>query len=669
MQFKNYLLAGLTTFFGGLLHGQDLVHRVPASSEFVTVINNKAIVNHSSFEKINEVLTKLGAFESFQSEGDMAVNSILDLSMAYDKNAYIYRSSNDSSYYVGILVPLRTDEHIGQRMFKSATVLPEEGGFQRRASTDGKMRAAWNKDFLFVLMGDSKNNYFDIPEVAERYGIELADTDMAWDYQDLYGDSAAIAVDTAYAVVDTAYTEAYEEAYAEAVAVADSVVADEYDYSEEEEDDEDNYPMAAVEEAYDYSEDAYENSAYTDSVYRAEMARVASNDSIRNALFGQWLAADFESYLNPVNTISHKKGVLDFDKNKTLVHLWINDLDDIYKNAIPYDVLSMQFGVNMRNMNYGYQEATFDIIQDKNLLKLTGSVGLDKDMEDIFKKVYSKKINKKFGKYIPENHLGYLSLNISTEEYLRQIPAIMERWYAPLVYEHKDLISIASLAMEIAVDEKAIANVMNGDHLVFINDLQKVQREYVDYEYDEDYNYTEVTKTKEEFVPSFLWMFTAKDQRIYKKLLTYAEKMDKAVDLGHDLFQFAEDDKSSKFYVLFKQDMVFLSNDSLQITQIKENRFKGSNDAQIKRDIRNNSMNAVVHASTIPQTINKLGIPIIKTWENTVERLGEYGDISIRANAIKNKKLSGEMSVAFPKSSENALQYLLQHMLDNIDTN
>lgn len=667
MQFKNYLLAGLTIFMGGILHGQDLVHRVPASSEFVTVINNKAIVNHSSFEKINEVLTKLGAFESLQSDDDVAINSILDLSMAYDKNAYIYRTNSDSSSYIGILIPLKTDEHIGQRMFKSAIILPESAGFQRRASADGRMRAAWNKDFLFVLTGESKSNYFEIPEVAERYGLELADTDMAWEYQDLYAEAAEVAVDTAYAVVDTAYA-VLDTAETMNYPVVDSTYVEEdvYDYGEE--DDEDNYPMAAVEEAYDYSDD-YDNSAYTDSVYLAEMRRVATNDSIRNALFGQWLAADFEAYLNPAQNISSRKGVLDYDKNKTLVHLWINDLDEVYKNSIPYDVISLQFGMNMRNINYGYQEATLDLIQDKNTLKLAGSIGLDKDMEEVFKKIYSKKINSKFAKYIPENHLGYLSLNISTEEYLKQIPALMERWYAPFVYEHEELIKIASLAMEIAVDEKAIAKVMNGDNLLFINDLQKVEREYVDYEYDEDYNYTEVTKTKEEYIPSFLWMFTSQDQRIYKKLLTYAEKMEKAVSIDKDIFSFSENDKSMKFYVLFKQDMVFLSNDSLQITQIKENRFKGTNDAKIKRDIKNYAMNAVVHAAEIPETINKLGVPIIGSWKKSVDELAQYGDISIRANGVKNKKISGEMAIDFPKKNDNALQYLLQQLLDNLDSN
>lgn len=672
MQFKNFLLAGLTTIFGGLLYGQDLVHRVPASSEFVTVINNKAIVNHSSFEKINEVLTKLGAFEGLNADDDLGVNSILDLSMAYDRNAYIYRSSSDSSYYVGLLIPLKTDEHIAQRLFKSATVLPESAGFHRRASTDGKMRAAWNKDFLFVLMGESKNNYFEIPEVAERYGIELADTDMAWEYQDLYAEEAAIAVDTAYAMVDSAYAAidtSYTEAYAEAEAVADSA-ATAYVYDEEEDAEAyevENYPSA--EEPYDYSDDEYDNSAYTDSVYLAEMARVATNDSIRNALFAQWLAADFEGYLNPAQNISKRKGILDFDQKKTLIHLWVSDLNELYKNSIPYDVMNLQFGLNMRNMDYGYKEATLDLTQDKNTLKLAGSVELDKEMEEIFKKIYSKKINKKFGKYIPQNHLGYLSLNISTEEYLKQIPAILERWYAPLVYDHKDLISIGSLALEIATDEKAVAKVMNGDNLLFINSLQKVEREYVDYEYDDDYNYTEVTKTKEEYIPSFLWMFTSQDQRLYKKLLIYAEKMEKAVSIDHDLFRFSENDKSMQFYVLFKQDMVFLSNDSLQITQIKENRFKSTNDAKIKRDIRNNTMNAVVHAAEIPQTINKLGLPIIGSWKKSVDELAQYGDISIRANGVKNKKISGEMSIDFPSSNENALQYLLQQMLDNLEDN
>src|SRR5690606_20283875 len=131
--------------------------------------------------------------------------------------------------------------------------------------------------------------------------------------------------------------------------------------------------------------------------------------------------------------------------------------------------------------------------------------------------------------------LAYVSTNLSTEGYLQQITTLMNNWYAPLAGENAELLSIVATALEIALDEKSIAKLMKGDQVFFLNDLHKVSKEYTTYEYDEDYNYEEVVKTKEEFQPNFLWMFTSEDQRIFKKTLDFAVKRQKA-SVDNDIY-------------------------------------------------------------------------------------------------------------------------------------
>jgi len=397
------------------------------------------------------------------------------------------------------------------------------------------------------------------------------------------------------------------------------------------------------------------------------MAVHTKNDSIRNTAFLNWISRDFESLLQAQNAVSLDKKILEYDKNNTLVHLWVKDLDDVYRSALPYDVLSMSFGFNMRNLDYGYQDAVLDFVQENNVLKLKTSIGLDKDVQQIFAKMYKNKANRKFAKYVPENHLGYLSLNVNTEAYLNSIPTLFERWYGPLVSSYSDLVSIGGIALQIALDEKAISKVMKGDHVVFINDLKKVTTEYVDYEYDDDYNYTQVTKTKEEEIPNFLWMFTSEDQRIFTRLLAFAEKEQKA-SLTNGIFKISENEKSMPVYIFFKDDIVFVGNDEAQLLSIKENRFVASKDASVRKQIFGNNMAATVHTAKIPDVINKLGVPIVGSWHKTVNSLSEFGDISITANGLKKNRIGGEFSIAFPQKENNALQYLLQQILVNIDS-
>lgn len=53
--------------------------------------------------------------------------------------------------------------------------------------------------------------------------------------------------------------------------------------------------------------------------------------------------------------------------------------------------------------------------------------------------------------------------------------------------------------------------------------------------------------------------------------------------------------------------------------------------------------------------------------KKTVDQLSNYGDIAVRAHGLKGNKLTGEVAITFPRQGENALQYLLDQLIDNVD--
>lgn len=682
-------------------YGQDLLQRVPQEADFIAVVNNQAIVKHSSYEKINELLAKLGAFDAINAKSNTSASSVLDLDLAYDRNAYIYKTDTDSSYYIGAWIPLKAGHHVGTNIFSDFIPVSSSNGYEQVSSADGKTQIAWNENSLFLLTGDYKNYYFQNDTIAARYGIDNsimvdAAADAAADpaaYAWFGGDhnewdtADSVAVDSVadsweeidfdtYAdtivppppvredvlappvLVKTAPDTTYPEPVQIVIAPAPIVDTASTDWTAYDFGNVDTLDTAVTYDDYDYQYDSYD-----DEAYQHEMLKNAKNDSIRNAAFATWLAADFVNYLEPSQSASSYKQISQYDKQNTLVHFWVKNLNDVYQDMIPYDVLRMGIGLNMKNLDYGYQDAVIDLIQDKHILKIKGSIGLEKDIQKIFAQMYKRKANKKFAKYIPENHLGYLSLNVNTEAYLNSIPALFDRWYGPLLASHSDLISIAGTALEIALDEKAIAKIMAGDHLVFINDLKKVQKEYIDYEFDEEYNYTEVTKTKEEEIINFLWMFTSEDQRIFKKLLAYAEKQNVASE-SNGVYRISEKENVRPIFIVFKDDIAFVGTDQEQLEQINNNTFRSSNDASVKKQIFANNMTATVHTAEIPEVINKLGVPIVGEWHKTVRSLSNYGDITLTTGGVKKNRVNAEFSVAFPKNENNALQYLLQHVLD-----
>ncbi len=669
---KSYIATLVGLSIAATSYGQqDLIQQVPENASFVVVINNQAIVKHSSFEKINEVLEKLGAFDDIGNQ-DVPIERIHDLDLSYDRSAYIYKSDTDSSYYTGILLPLKAGHQIGTNLFSKLSPLPASQGYERRVSTDGKTQVAWNDHSVLILTGDARRYYFDTDSVAQRYGIDLPTYDKAntWlDYPyDVVPDTANVedmadaAADAAYTITDTVETawQAYDFEVDTAYLVdtiPDNLHVD--------------FPLPALEteETHVYSDyPVYDT--YSDSTYQKEMARNAKNDSLRNAAFASWLAQDFDRYLHPAQNATSHKFLNKFDKKNTLVHFWSRNMMSLYSQSIPYYMPTMQYAfVNqMEKLAYGYQDIVLDLVQDKHTLKLQGSFGLDKEMERMIKPIYKNKMNRKFARYIPEKHIGYMSLNFNSEAYLKNFPLMMEQLYGSTMYfSFGEVAGIVATALEIALDEKAIANVMGGDHVLFINEMKKVEKEYIDYQYDENtFDYKEIKKTKDDYIPTFLWMFTSADQRIYKKILKLGESKEK-VTQTEGIYRIADKPSDEIIYALFKDNMVFVSNDEEQLSAIRTNRFPASRDKHIKKQIFSNTMTAVTHLSEIPETINRLGIPVIKRWDHLVNNLSAYGDVTITAQGNKKGRITGEMAVDFPQQETNALQYLLQELLKTID--
>lgn len=643
MNFKFLRLLAITIFAGSNADAQELTNKIPAQAQFVVTINNKAIVEHSSMELLNETLVKLGAFNQTKTNLDYPIKSLTESDLNLDKQAYIYHTSSDSLYYIGILLPLKKDHQVKQRMFSKFNVLPIFNGYERRVSKDGKTQVSWNHEALFIFTGGLHDSYFQNKEVANRYGLDLGpEPRHEYDWQ------SNEYLDSAEAVVDTA--EAVDVARAAAAAAAEAAV----DASEA--------AVDASEEAIEASEEAAE----ADSLYLLSKVREAKNDSLKTKLFAEWITADFNDYLAPKQNLAQNK-TINLTDQRHLLRFWIPSVDKLYQTYLPVGLLGLT-GFDFKNFKYGYQDAYIDLIQDQHNLKLSGSVGVDAEMEKVFKSLYKNKYNQKFAQYIPENHLAYASVNISTEGYLHQLPKLMSRWYAPLAGEYTDVLNIAATALEIGLDEKAIGKVIKGDNVFFLNDLRKVTREYISYEYDDDYNSKEVTKTKEEYAPNYLWMFTSEDQRIFKKTLDFAVKKEK-VSLENGIYKIDLKKTMDPIFILFKKDIVFVGSDVEQLTAIYENRFKTSKNAKVKKDIFTHPVNIVAHLSTIPEVVNLLEIPVTDTWKQTLQDLSSYGDLQIKSNKINKKRFYGELSLELPKKDKNALQYLLKNIIQNLDNN
>ena len=684
MSMKKTSLIGLSLLCGFLGNAQQLSRKIPADAKFVVTVNQNAIIQNASEDLLNEILAK-SKFKINGSNGPQAV-SVSELGMDLQKDAFVYYQANDSIKLTGVLLPLNGNQNQVQNLLDGFTPTTSIGEYTVLQGEDSTTKIAYNSEYLLYVNGSADTEYFYREDVRERYGIVLEDYNYGYDY-----DSDVIDYDLInqrdeqdqeqYHSYDYQDIEARDRGNAYPLA-GDFVAQEEQSSEVHVHSEECGYSTVEVSEDYQgdpaignmktsepsggeydsyYSQEEDLRSSYLDSsdVY-------SENQRIENELEQKWFDKHFAMLLDPENNMQNNKEIILKD-NHHLVRLWVANVDAIYAEVLPTDIMSMPFGFDLSEFKYGYQKGIIDLLVKDNVLALETNLQMEKDLANSLSKIYDGKLNNKFKKYIPQDHLGYFALNFNMQGYLEQLPQILGKRYGGMFPENAELFNLIATSIDIAFDQKALAQVLAGDMIVFINDFDQTTVTYTDYSYDEDYNWIEEEKTKEEFLPSFLAMVTSKDQRLFKMGLDLALSKEEVTKQG-SLYKIPASSTRNAVYILFKQDMIFLGTDLQQITQIEQDNFKTNTSKQIKKQFAGKwGFNAVLQTPKLSQVLVDLDVPATKEFKGVFNDLPGFGALQIVSGKGKNNSVYANMTLGMPKKDNNALAYVLQEFLKNLN--
>ncbi|WP_333886308.1 DUF4836 family protein [Sphingobacterium siyangense] len=651
------ILVGLACLsFGTIVKAQDLIKQIPEDAEMIAAFNVKDIVQKANANKLNELLQKAGFFEK---SGISASNDIKNLGVDLSQTAYFYTRKTDSISFTEFIFSLNNRGQFEKLLHEAGEPKAFANGYTSIGLKAGSM-LVYNDRVARFISATTNTTFLDNDSIASRYGIKKVDyVARPSDDYDAWADTTVAAVDSVAEVWD-------EDEKPLAVPVAPPVaIAVEPD----------TIAAAATEvlppvvniSAGDPVE--MHDPSYYDSLYTAYEDQNRKNDSIRTGLRDKWLLNEASRLLSgnfKSLSITDQEKVL---KNLGLVRLYVPRVEDLYRGLMPYTTSLPYYymGIKLDKFKTGYQDGLLDLVQEGNVLKLKGSVGLDKALAEMTKRMYARKPNSKFSKYLTDKTLGFFNVNINSEAYLREMPAYMAKYYSGLLGPQQDVVEWGLMALEIALDEKAIAQVMPGDHLVVVNGLRKFKKDYIDYTYDDDYNATEVKKTKEETLPVFVWMFTSKDQRLIKKGLDMA--VSKQVGQVYDgIYAFSKQKaKDFPMYVLLKEDLVMVSNDSLSLNDIRQNKMNAPGNKDFVKLMKQNKMSAAIDLQKLPTMLKEMGVAPDKQWEATLAQLNQYGSTAITSRGVVGNRAEVEMSTRLPQTSDGAISYLIDQILAELN--
>ncbi|WP_196940832.1 hypothetical protein [Sphingobacterium pedocola] len=650
-------------------NAQNHFKKLPADINFLATFDTKNLFQLMDTKDVNATLNKLDFFKKLSDSLSQDIHQIEDLGINLASKSYVFTRLADSITFIGALIPL-SDVKRFQAFIPTHKKIQVVDGLQTIYSVDRSIRISWDENTAYVMTGVLKDSYLDREDVKERYGLAenpyydyygtddvmvdsieaVADATYEYDYVDTVMDSA----DAFYAGIEDTAAIAIEYDDYDVVSDSNLIMIDSYD-------DYDTITDNDMLDSIGYSIYENEEDVYQDESNTAYYRWLAQTDSIKDLIVSEWIDAEMTNIITGnYKSFVVPKGFTGKSNKNTVAHYWIKSVDELYQNFMPTGIIEQAFGIgSLSKLKYGYEQANLSFDVDKNKLKLHGALNLDQETSKIFKKIYDKKLNPKMYKYLDKDALGFLSLSINSEAYLKYIPQYIQKYYGAFVPRYQEAFSVGAMLFDIIVDEKAVAKVFKGDNLFVLNGVTKQEITYTDYEYDEDYNYKQIEKTKMDEIPQFLWMFSSDDMRLFEQLLELGVNQEEVL-LENGIYKIGKISRQfSNFYVLMKDGIVFLGNDENQITAIKNNTYKPNVDGASMKIAKKNRFAALFHVNKIPTLIEELDLPVSRDLDSLTADLAQYGDFYVISPGMKGNSFQGELGIEFPDKDKNALYFLM----------
>ena len=297
----------------------------------------------------------------------------------------------------------------------------------------------------------------------------------------------------------------------------------------------------------------------------------------------------------------------------------------------------------------------------------------DPELAQLGRDMFNSKQKTSLTTYINPDNIAYFSGSFNTEAvgnyYYRVLKQYMSNGY--FFKEYGDIVNIYIDLMEIIIDEKAIAELMPGNMVFVLHDMSSKTVSYSTYEYDKDFNQTEVKKTKKELSPDFTIAIETKRPDFLQKIVDlpvkYAEKGKfKYASKGnyYELSFDPEKDPVSSLYFIVKDEKIVIttSKEMIDLT-IKGTTRKLPSD--LKKSIFKNNYSFRLNTEKMLQKVDpELNTETMRKIKNYLEQ--NLGNVLMESR-INDGMIQSTGTMSIKGTHNNSFEFFF-NMIDNINS-
>lgn len=321
---------------------------------------------------------------------------------------------------------------------------------------------------------------------------------------------------------------------------------------------------------------------------------------------------------------------------------------------------AMQMGGMLDNLQGMYKNSYYHALLnfDAGALDLKVRTYMPADMMGKYGKIYDKKINPDFFKYIKKE--GLLGLGMVAVDMKEAISVALDT-YMPIIEAMPEVGGKAQPTLDllgIALDEEALANIIKGDMMVGITDVREVETTYIDYEYDEDYNMNKVEKTRKDVQPIVTALATIGNKDNFMKIIKALEGFGVIKKEGMT-YKLTIPNAGFSPTIAVQGDLLVVSNDEGLFASMAKGFSKGSQvDAVLQLEALKhnqffyaditNIINKVIAISTPPEKEKKMMMLVNDYMKNAhlsgIDNKGAYFQYDFAVN-MEDEKMNSAIQI------------------------
>ncbi|UII19146.1 hypothetical protein [Fulvivirga ligni] len=702
------LLFLLTFLISTAGFSQDLRQYIPADAVMVGSIHGDELFKPQVIQRLHDITHLKKAFEKLSKSLAYEINSLESIGVDIHKSGYFYMAVTDSILYYNFILPLNKSQIITDLM-KDDEELAKSGNYSTK-KMGGTTYITWDEQKLIISSGSYIDSYFygyDFSGVegkveqaeeaaaeavvAEVYGEEAANAQPPFmfnyplqlylnQYNEFQGEFIE-KINEGLTAESLEALEAKSKEIGTAALEVDSISKpdpDNLDQFLKAKNDALKKAITTIEseELREKASSIAKNATFFSDSFSIKENKYLSNLDYKDYynekkyLEKQWILNYTERAFYPSgNSILNNKKYLTQVKEGAVLNFWLGNMGALMKTM--NDGASFNPIMNMYskiNMNYG--EMSCNLMLNEDAANWNFDVTLKEDLAKAYKEATDQKINKKFFKYINEDELlGYLAYNINVEKALKAYPDIISEQYKGIAGVSDAEMSLATDLFSLMLDEEAIGDLIKGDLLFLVSGVGEKEVTYTDYEYDEDYNFKEVTKTKKEPLPEFLVMASTESPDFTGKLIGYmAEKhLITPTTAGFYKVELPKRDMPMDLFFMIKDGIFFMSTSEKDMNAIVTNSFKTKVSKKHKKIIKTGNYTVYFKSKALFEDFSPEKMaPGESEFRNKLDYAQENAtDFYIRSERIKNNMIHSEIVMEVPEGHVDATTYLID-LIDHL---